>query len=639
MSDRKLQLPDVLFRAVEFERASINAEEMTCEMAISSEEPYERYYGIEILDHSPGAVDMTRLMDSAPLLYNHREQIGVVTDAKLADGKIRCKVKFSRSQLGQEKWQDVQDGILTKCSVGYRIKEMVLESEKDGVGTYRATKWQPYEATLTPLPADPTVGVGRSEDDPAARTILISAKKILENEKEEAHKRAMPESTAPSVEVLEAERKAGATAFRERSKKINDFANEVKTRRGLDCTPFTEKYIFGEKADASFDDFRAEVLLAMDTLKPVETSPSLGLSKKEQKSFSLLNAIRNISAKRFDGTFEQEVSEAAAKLYKRSVSETTIVLPEDITSYDMMAGERNAEAQMNAFARQLSLFGMRAQNVTTATAGGFTVPTMLGSLIELLRNKTVLGSVGITTISGLQGDMALPVQTGAATAYWVAETGAVTDSEVTFGQKQMTPHRLGGSIPFSTQFIAQSSLPAEQFLRSELMTVSALAVDLAGLLGTGVGGEPLGVANTTGINATVTYGGAATWEDVVQHETGIAVDNAIIGGMAFVLSPASVGKWKTILRSSVAGATYLINDQGTANGYSVFSTNQVNSTNQSFFGVWSQLIHAMWAGMEVIVDPYTLKKSGQVEITMNSMHDFLVRQPLAFNVSTDSAAQ
>jgi len=108
--------------------------------------------------------------------------------------------------------------------------------------------------------------------------------------------------------------------------------------------------------------------------------------------------------------------------------------------------------------------------------------------------------------------------------------------------------------------------------------------------------------------------------------------------MAFILSAATVGKWKTILRDSVAGAGYLIGDGMTANGYSVFRTNQVEG-NLSFFGVFNQLVMASWAGLEVVVDPYTLAGDGQVKITVNELCDIAVRQPLAFNVSTDSAAQ
>jgi HK97 family phage major capsid protein len=259
-------------------------------------------------------------------------------------------------------------------------------------------------------------------------------------------------------------------------------------------------------------------------------------------------------------------------------------------------------------------------------------------MIELLRNKPQVVAAGATTLGGLVGDLALPVQTGASTAYWVSETGALTDSSQTFGQKKLTPKRLGATIPYTTQFLAQSSIDAESFIREDAVMVLSIEKDRAALFGSGSGGEPVGIANTTGINADVTYGGSATWAKVVLSETGIGNDNADIGPLAWMLDSATVGKWKTILKDSVAGASYLIESTMTANGYPVFKSNQVSSTHQSFFGAWSQLILASWSGLEVIVDPYALKKSGQVEITFNELVDILVRQPLSFNVSTDSAA-
>ena len=100
-------------------------------------------------------------------------------------------------------------------------------------------------------------------------------------------------------------------------------------------------------------------------------------------------------------------------------------------------------------------------------------------------------------------------------------------------------------------------------------------------------------------------------------------------------SPCGVCQAIRALRRSIAE----IRPQGgLINGYPYFKSNQVNSAHQSFFGVWSQLIMASWSGLEVIVDPYALKKSGQVEITFNELVDQLVRQPLSFNVSTDTAA-
>lgn len=627
----KIDIPETLFRTAIFERAAINEEERTVELSISSEEPYQRYYGIEILDHKSECVNMKRLADGAPLLFNHdrNAHIGRIVGARLEGGKLTVKAKFGNSALANEKWQDVKDGILKETSVGYKVDKMILEREDDDMATYRVTDWTPYEGSLVTIPADPTVGVGRSAETRSVEIFLKNEKPFdkdsqkCENAKTTSTNMATETTPtpspapAPNIEVIRSE---SVNAERKRVSEIQElgrhFAEKGLAGRKIDTSKLAGEFIADGKSVREFQD--AVVRGEFKEITPITTGDSdIGMTKKEVAEFSLLRACRTLANGRPLDGLEREVSEAASKQV-RDAKPNAVYLPSDLTS-----------------ARSLET---RAQTAGTFSAGGALVPNQYGSMIEYLRNKTVLGQLGVTQLNGLNGDFVMPVQTGGVTFAWVSETGALSDSEATFGQKTLTPHRGGATTPYSTQFLAQSSISAEQFFRNELMTATAIGIDLAGLEGTGVSGQPLGVKNATGINATVTYGGAATWADIVEHETGIAVDNADIGSMGFAISAATCGKWKTILRDSVAGAGYLIDNGMTSNGYPVVRTNQITG-NISFFGVWSQLLHAMWATQEVIVDPYALKKSGQVEITLNTFHDFLVRQPLAFNVSTDSAAQ
>lgn len=146
---------------------SIDENERTVELAFSSEAEVEQWFGIEILDHSPGAVDMSRLNDGAPLLVDHnwRDQAGVVKVARIDEDRIgRAFVKFSRSQRGEEIFQDVKDNIRTKVSVGYKIIDAKITETRDGGNTdvITVTRWLPYEISFVSVPADNSVGVGRS---------------------------------------------------------------------------------------------------------------------------------------------------------------------------------------------------------------------------------------------------------------------------------------------------------------------------------------------------------------------------------------------------------------------------------------------------------------------------------------------
>ena len=153
------------FRELTFSREAINQETRTVQLAFASEVPYERYWGTEILDCGAGSIRLDRLLNKAPLLFNHDsdELLGVVENVSLgADRICRATVRFGKGEDAEEQYQNVLDGILTKVSVGYMIHELVLEKESKDETVYRVTDWEPYEISMVTVPADDTVGVGRS---------------------------------------------------------------------------------------------------------------------------------------------------------------------------------------------------------------------------------------------------------------------------------------------------------------------------------------------------------------------------------------------------------------------------------------------------------------------------------------------
>lgn len=648
---KTIKVPKQLSREAKFEVAG-EGDNKTFKMSISSDEPYlrydywndEEYY--EVLSHAKGDVNESRLKSGLTILYNHDRNQHLARATEYSNNGHRIEVSnliWSESDFAKVKRSDAISGSLPFTSVGYSIDdEGECIGAKDGKPIYKF-KFTPFEASLVTVPADQSVGVGRSRSDKPEgepREISIAPQKEIDESRKSENKhqptlktektKAMPEPTETVIDVA-AERADERRLERERVKKINDYVGALRNEQWKAAA--AEVAIKSIENGDDFDKFRTAAINSFDGITKIKldaSTPEIGMSEKDVKRFSFLGAIRQMATKgRLEG-FEKETCEAAQKQMRRELKDArSFVIPEEVS--------RNQDEQMlrSMFARMFT----RAQNVGSALAGGFTVENQFGPLIELLRNRTALGRLGITILDGLVGDFVMPVQTSGAAAYWVSETGTITDSEAAFGQKAMVPHRLGASIPFTMQFIAQTSLSADAFIRNEMDIVLALKKDLAGLLGTGLGGEPLGVANTTGINATVTYSGAAEWGDIVEHETGIAVDNADIGSMGFVIDAATRGKWKTKLKDSVAGAGYLLDSDMTTNGYPVVMSNQISTAHQSFFGVWSQLMLGMWAGREITVDNITLAKQGQHQIIMNELCDFLVRQPLAFNVSTDSAAQ
>ncbi len=176
---------EVQKRSYQIRDIDINEDDRTISFPFSSEtESVERYYGIEILDHSGDSMDLTRLKASAALLENHdwRAQRGVILDAFIKDKRGWVKVKFSRNPQGEELWQDVKDGIKTNVSFGYSVREMILEKEENGVPYYRVTSYEPYEVSFVSIPADISVGIGRSYGLPPEEIKVRKSESFTKNE-------------------------------------------------------------------------------------------------------------------------------------------------------------------------------------------------------------------------------------------------------------------------------------------------------------------------------------------------------------------------------------------------------------------------------------------------------------------------
>lgn len=139
-------------------------------ISFSSEEPYERYWGCEVLDHSDGAVDLTRLSEIGCVLFNHNRDrvIGRVNRVWIENGRGCAEIEFDQDDDAEKIYQKVKSGTLKGVSVGYRVDawEEVMPNKKSADGKYTgpvdiARKWTPFEISIVSVPADSTVGVGR----------------------------------------------------------------------------------------------------------------------------------------------------------------------------------------------------------------------------------------------------------------------------------------------------------------------------------------------------------------------------------------------------------------------------------------------------------------------------------------------
>lgn len=610
-------------RSFNVNRSAINEQARTVELAFSSEEPVERWWGIEILEHSAVAVDLGRLRDGAALLVNHdfNQQIGVVESATIgSDGKGRAVVRFGKSEEAQRIFQDVIDGIRTKVSVGYSIDDWKQE-ERDGVLYLTATRWTPYEISIVAVPADASVGVGRSIDE--EQPLPMKGNKRMEpTNQPPAQPAAAPAAPAADTRAIQAT--AAADAERrslERVTAVLELGEKFADKGGRELAAKMVRE--GKGPDA----FNAEMLSRLSTHTPAPTA-DLGLSDKEVRQYSVLRALRAMASPQDKdaqeaAAYERELSMAAAKKHGRDAQ--GFIIPVDVMRAPIGSG-LETDAQRAAAAAHFN--GRRDLNVGTGSAGGYTVATILqASMIDLLRNRLVTEQAGATVMAGLQGDIAMPRQTGAATAYWVGEGGEPTESQQTIDQVTLSPKTIAAYTEYTRKLLIQSSIDVEAFVRADLTAILALGVDLAALYGTGSSNQPTGLKYTTGLNTVDFAANAPTWAEVVQLETEVAADNADIGNLAYVVNAAGRGTLKTTAKASNTAA--FIWEDGEVNGYRALASNQVAS-NDYWFGNWGDLIIGLWSGIDLLADPYTKSASGGVRITAFQDVDVAARRAVSF---------
>ena len=492
------------------------------------------------------------------------------------------------------------------------VHKMQLTGKQDGEEVYTVTDWEPFEISIVSVPADNGVGVGRSAEIAEA---VAEVKPVHSEEKtmSEANK------DVQVIDRAQVERDVRSAELK-RIDEIQSIGGQFARSGG---TELANEFI---RAGKTVDEFRAAMLEKVGK-QPVPTA-EIGLTEKEARQFSFMraiNALANPGDRRAQeaAAFEREASEAAARAMGKTAQ--GIMVPADVMRRDLVAG--------------------------TPTAGGNTVATDLlaSSFIELLRNRMALDKLGITVLSGLNGNVAIPRQSGGATAYWVAENNAPTESQQTIDQVTLTPKTVGAFTDISRRLLLQSSIDVEGFVRSDLATILALAIDSAGINGTGASNQPTGVLNTAGIGSVAggTNGANVTWQNIIDLESAIATANADVGNMAYLTNAKQRGRMKSIQKVATYGDTFIW-DGGTAplNGYGAVISNQVPSNltkgtsngvcSAILFGAWNNLVMGLWGGLDLMVDPYTGSTAGTVRVVALQDVDFAVRHAESFAAMKDA---
>ena len=605
------------YRSIDLARAEyIDEEKRTVRIALSSEEPVERSFGYEILDHNRESVDMEWARSgNMPVLLDHNTEslVGIVESFELdtTTNRTLAQIRFGRSDLAESAWRDVLDGIRKSVSVGYRINSMVRDDSAEDA-TYRAT-WTPMEASLVALPADtnPMVGVARSQG------AEVNTPAINNNFSKE---KIMTEEVKSEVNLDEVRNEAAITVR-------SEMAKEAKEIMAL-ATKHNKRKLADESIGQghTVEQFRGILLDNISDDAVLETpNAQVGMNKQERGKYSMLNAIRAASSNDWSNAgLEREISQEIAS---RSGKEARgFYLPMDIG------------------------WGQRDQTVGTNSQGGFLKGTehLANEFIGELYAAAQVTRLGGRIMTGLQGDIAIPKLSASVTnTAFVAEGAAPTEGAATFAQVTMAPKTLATYVDYTRKLALQSDPSIEAILRNDVVQTMAAKIDQVAIAG-GATNEPSGILTESDANVVAigTNGGALTYPKVVDMEAAIAADNALTGTLNFLTTPGVVGAMRQIPRqtSGVEG-NFILNDSNNVLGHAVTASTNVPSTltkgnvsgscHALLLGDFSQVMLGFWSGVDVVVDSSTLSTSGGTRIAFFQDVDVAVRIPNAFAVIKD----
>lgn len=590
----------------------------TLSFSASSEMPVERWFGTEVLSHDASAVRLDRVRSGAvPLLFNHNwaDPIGMIDQGAVRDGRLMVDAHLFDTARAQDVAAMV-DGGLRNVSVGYRIH--VIEEDKK-TGVFTARDWQPMEISIVTVPADPSIGIGRAQDEQANTVQVIRTDSPTAKTAESTGVTMTTDVKDAPAGVNAEDKQPTAMEFeRQRKEAIVNLckANSIDERVQIDWIT----------RGTSLDVIAKEILDIQEERNSALTSRSaVGLSRKETNQYSIVRALRSIvygaqDPKVFaEAAFERECSEQVQKQTGHQARRGSLLVPAEVLSRPVD--------------------GVQGRTMTTIPGGkgGYAVDTTNMDFLSILRNRSVALRMGARQLQGLTGNVFIPRQTGKASVTWQGGEGTtVSSTDQALGQLSMAPKTAIAKTDVSEQLLRQMNPSAESFIMGDLAAVVAIdGIDNAVINGTG-GAQPLGIKNTTGITSGQDAA-SVTYAKVLAFVSTAGALNAIRGNPGFVTTTAGAAKLMQTQRFTSTDTPVWTGNMfdGQLVGFNAMSSEQLASGNL-IFGSWDEVVIGDWGVLELSTDSGgTRFDQGIVGIRALWMVDVLVRYPQCFVVSVN----
>lgn len=603
--------------------SSIDVENRTIEVAFVSETPVSRiiddqvYY--EILLCNPENVNMSRLNNNGPVLFNHDRDklIGAVVNARIDADKVgRATLKISAAGLGSTMFAMTQEGILNKISIGYNIYDYRMEGNNIIV-----TDYEIYEISLVTVPADDTVGLGRSQDmeyriDETLNTSdeTTSEGNEMDNESNQSEERLANEEYEIE-ETLEVVNETSSVANLEDPEAVQEMESE-------EPVPETETLNSSEPSEESD---RREMEESEDNTEREEQAVDNKAEEERKRELTAIGTVLNIDVSEAiekgisisDFKRQLNVKNPNVKDNKTMTKSVINGLIRSAAKGEEFKGDR-VQVPANELVRQTS--------TAPATGGSLVKEVYVDSYIDVLRANSIFAQLPIQVFSGLEGEgnLVLPKLSSDFTSMFniIAEGADSPLVDATFERLVLKPQTFSGSVPI-TRTLIKSADTAERYVQDAMVRGAGLRLEKL-ILDQIVAAAP---------NETLTA--APTQADIQNALAVLASANVRLDSVVAVVHPTTAAALRSTLIGANTAAKYMIEgfrfEAWLCDSVKVIESTQV-AAGQIVLGDFSEVILASWGGLSVDRDDTTLRASQGIVLRTFAYIDHAVAHEEAFYV-------
>ncbi|EPN4085921.1 phage major capsid protein [Escherichia coli] len=642
------------------------------EIAFSSEQPYQRQFWDEqnqemvvldeILVHTPEAVDLSRLNNNAPLLFNHNfdNHIGVVCNARIDADKVgRATVRFSKhGTLANDIRNKVIEGTMEKISVGYDIKEYQIDYAKSQL---IVSKWIPHEISWVTVPADDSVGLNRSLN---TITVNLGAKRDMTKEQieeikeeqepaqveetpvEENKESEVEETQERQVEENEENENLEDGKDAEHPESVDDDSSTVReteeVKEEREAAPVEEEKIEEVAERSEEDELEIREIARELNIDDSELARALAIKDMTPEAFrtKALNSITNAQRNN-----EQQIKDSKMeKTFDLNNVIRSLVDGEALgaNEAEFSAMAATATMQRGRAARGGSVFvptaAMRAaaDGNTKATLTAVTDEKLLNdSYVAMLMPESVLGRLGVKVLSGLTSPTAIPKMTASSVESFgfVDENGAAPEGKAEFANVKMAPKTFAGGNPISRASL--KTVPGIATLITDHIN-QAVRIKLEQLILSDKENArgPAGVIKQLVDAGRVEKKAAFSYKDFLKEIAKLTDAGVPAQAIKFAMSGATAAELESTLKDN--GVSGYIIENGKLAGYDVV-TSGVIPVDHIVLGSFDAITIGEWGGLELDIDDTTYRAQSAIVPRIWVDLDYVVTQPEALKVLHISA--